>query len=141
MPTALITGAARGIGSAIAAALAPSYTLLLAGRPSDRLDAVADRFDATTFPLDLTDADTALSAARRGTICNNRSDGEHHVIVLPAGSGRSYKTMFSYTIGAAQCPEGSIGDLPDGRRCDCEARCEPAPLRPQLRTILQHAAN
>jgi len=57
MPTALITGAGGGIGSAIAAALAPTHTLLLAGRPSDRLDAVAGRLDATTFPLDLTDPD------------------------------------------------------------------------------------
>jgi len=57
MPTALITGAGGGIGSAIATALAPTHTLLLAGRPSDRLDAVADRLDATTFPLDLTDHD------------------------------------------------------------------------------------
>ena len=55
MPTALITGAGGGIGSAIAAALAPTHTLLLAGRPSARLDAVADRLEATTFPLDLTD--------------------------------------------------------------------------------------
>ncbi len=57
MPTALITGAGGGIGSAIATALAPTHTLLLAGRPSDRLDAVADRLGATTFPLDLTDTD------------------------------------------------------------------------------------
>ncbi len=57
MPTALITGASGGIGSAIAAALAPTHILLLAGRPSDRLDAVADRLDATTFPLDVTDTD------------------------------------------------------------------------------------
>lgn len=57
MPTALITGAGGGIGSAIAAALAPTHTLLLAGRPSDRLDAVAERLGATTFPLDLTDTD------------------------------------------------------------------------------------
>ena len=41
MPTCLITGASGGIGSAIAAALAPTHTLLLAGRPSERLDAVA----------------------------------------------------------------------------------------------------
>jgi NADP-dependent 3-hydroxy acid dehydrogenase YdfG len=58
MPTALITGASGGIGSAIAAALAPTHTLLLAGRPSARLDAVAERLGATTFPLDLTDYDT-----------------------------------------------------------------------------------
>jgi NADP-dependent 3-hydroxy acid dehydrogenase YdfG len=57
MRTALITGAGGGIGSAIATALAPTHTLLLAGRPSARLDAVADRLDATTFPLDLTDTD------------------------------------------------------------------------------------
>lgn len=55
MPTALITGAGGGIGSAIATALAPTHSLLLAGRPSERLDAVAQRLGATTFPLDLTD--------------------------------------------------------------------------------------
>lgn len=58
MPTALITGASRGIGSAIATALAPTHTLLLAGRPSECLDAVAERLGATTFPLDLADAGT-----------------------------------------------------------------------------------
>ena len=63
MPTALITGASGGIGAAIAAALAPTHTLLLAGRPSPRLDAVADRFGATTWPLDLTDVDEIESAA------------------------------------------------------------------------------
>ena len=63
MPTALITGVSGGIGAAIAQALAPTHTLLLAGRPSPRLDAVADRFGATTWPLDLTDADEIESAA------------------------------------------------------------------------------
>jgi NADP-dependent 3-hydroxy acid dehydrogenase YdfG len=62
MPTALITGAGGGIGSAIATALAPTHTLLLSARPSARLDAVADRLDATTFPLDLTDADAIESS-------------------------------------------------------------------------------
>ena len=56
MPTAMITGAAGGLGSAIADALAPTHTLLLAGRPSQRLDALADRLGAPTWPLDLTDA-------------------------------------------------------------------------------------
>ncbi|MEZ0364907.1 SDR family oxidoreductase [Mycobacterium sp. pUA109] len=58
MPTALITGAAGGIGAAIATALAPSHTLLLSGRPSPRLDALATRLGATTWPMDLTDTDT-----------------------------------------------------------------------------------
>ncbi|MGF2945219.1 SDR family oxidoreductase [Mycobacterium sp. Lab-001] len=62
MPTALITGAGGGIGSAIAAALASTHTLLLAGRPSDRLKAVAERLDATTLPLDLTDPDSIASS-------------------------------------------------------------------------------
>lgn len=43
--------------------MAPTHTLLLAGRPSRRLDAVADRFGATTWPLDLTDADQIDAAA------------------------------------------------------------------------------
>ncbi len=61
--TALITGASGGIGSAIADALAPTHTLLLAGRPSPRLDAVARRLGATTWPLDLTDAQAIEAAA------------------------------------------------------------------------------
>ena len=51
MRTALITGASRGIGAAIAAALAPTHTLLLAGRPSPTLQATAERLGATTLPL------------------------------------------------------------------------------------------
>ena len=63
MPSALITGASGGIGAAIAEALAPTHTLLLAGRPSPRLDAFAQRMGATTWPLDLTDVDEIHSAA------------------------------------------------------------------------------
>ena len=51
----MITGASGGLGSAIAAALAPIHTLLLAGRPSKRLDNVADRLGGAVWPLDLTD--------------------------------------------------------------------------------------
>ena len=54
----MITGASRGLGAAIATALAPSHTLLLAGRPSADLDTVADRLDATTWPLDLRNYDS-----------------------------------------------------------------------------------
>lgn len=77
MPTALITGASRGIGAAIASALAPTHTLLLAGRPSTQLQAVAERLDATTVPLDLSDAD-AIPAA-------TASIGELDVLVHNAG--------------------------------------------------------
>ena len=57
MPSAMITGAAGGLGSAIATALAPTHTLFLAGRPSARLDGVAEQFGATTWPIDLDDVD------------------------------------------------------------------------------------
>jgi NADP-dependent 3-hydroxy acid dehydrogenase YdfG len=57
MPTAMITGASGGVGSAIAEALAPTHTLFLAGRPSERLDTVAEKFGATTWPIDLADVD------------------------------------------------------------------------------------
>ncbi|WP_308124146.1 SDR family oxidoreductase [Mycolicibacterium xanthum] len=58
MPTAMITGAAGGLGTALADALAPTHTLLLAGRPSPRLDRVAERLGATTWPMDLGDPDS-----------------------------------------------------------------------------------
>ena len=61
--TALITGAGGGIGAAIAEALAATHTLLLAGRPSARLDSVAERLGATTWPMDLTDPDDIEAAA------------------------------------------------------------------------------
>ncbi|MDG4667302.1 SDR family oxidoreductase [Mycobacterium sp. 236(2023)] len=57
MPTAMITGASGGLGSALADALASTHTLFLAGRPSSRLDAVAERLGATTWPIDLADPD------------------------------------------------------------------------------------
>ena len=77
MRTALITGASRGIGAAIAAALAPTHALLLAGRPSPALQAVAERLGATTLPLDLTDTD-AIPAATAAI-------GELDVLVHNAG--------------------------------------------------------
>src|SRR5882757_5872702 len=62
MPTAMITGAGGGLGSALARALAPTHTLFLAGRPSSRLDDVAARFGATTWPIDLADTEEIEAA-------------------------------------------------------------------------------
>lgn len=53
----MITGASAGLGKAIAAALAPTHTLFLAGRPSRRLDEVAELYGATTWPMDLADTE------------------------------------------------------------------------------------
>lgn len=63
MPTALITGASRGIGLAIADALAPTHSLLLAARPSAGLDEAAARLGARPVPLDLADPDATAAAA------------------------------------------------------------------------------
>ena len=54
-PTALITGAARGVGACIADTLAATHDLILLGRPSEHLDAVASRLSARAWPVDLTD--------------------------------------------------------------------------------------
>lgn len=77
MRTALITGASRGIGAAIATALAPTHTLLLAGRPSAALQATAEGLGATTLPLDLTDTDAIPDATS--------SIGELDVLIHNAG--------------------------------------------------------
>jgi NADP-dependent 3-hydroxy acid dehydrogenase YdfG len=77
MPTALITGASRGIGAAIADALAPTHTLLLAGRPSPALHAIAERLRATPLPLDVTDTDSIAAATA--------AVGELDVLVHNAG--------------------------------------------------------
>ncbi len=76
MPTALITGASRGLGAAIARQLAPTHDLLLGGRPSAELDALAIELDgagsevsgpnshrASTFAVELTDHEGVEAAA------------------------------------------------------------------------------
>ncbi|GED96133.1 SDR family oxidoreductase [Gordonia crocea] len=63
MPTALITGASRGLGAAIARALAPTHDLLLGGRPSAQLDELATSLDgAATFDVELTDYEAVAAA-------------------------------------------------------------------------------
>lgn len=63
---ALVTGASRGIGAAVARALAPTHDLLLGGRDASALDAVAAGLPgARPWPVELTDPD-ALAAAVEG---------------------------------------------------------------------------
>jgi NADP-dependent 3-hydroxy acid dehydrogenase YdfG len=55
-PTALITGASRGLGAAIARELAPSHDLLLGARSADSLKEVLSELPgATGWPVELTD--------------------------------------------------------------------------------------
>lgn len=65
-PVALVTGASRGIGRAIAVALSPTHHLLVGGRDADRVaEVVADLESAAPFVADLTD-EAAVSAAVAG---------------------------------------------------------------------------
>lgn len=61
---ALVTGASRGIGAAVARALAPDHRLLLGGRNRSALESLAAELpDATPWPVDLTDHAAVAEAA------------------------------------------------------------------------------
>ncbi|WP_054815334.1 SDR family oxidoreductase [Nocardia arizonensis] len=63
-PTALITGASRGLGAAIARELAPTHELLLGARSRDSLRAILTELpDATPWPVELTDYPAVAAAA------------------------------------------------------------------------------
>lgn len=61
--SALVTGASRGVGASIADALAETHDLILLGRSSEQLDAVASRLSAQVWLVDLTDHDALISRA------------------------------------------------------------------------------
>ena len=65
-PLALVTGASRGIGAAVAAALAPGHDVLLGGREVGDLARLAESLPgARPWPVELTDP-AALAAATSG---------------------------------------------------------------------------
>lgn len=64
-PLALVTGASRGIGAAVARALAPGYDVLLGGRDTVALEEQAARLPgARAWPVDLTDGAALVGAVR-----------------------------------------------------------------------------
>lgn len=70
-PIALVTGASRGIGAAVAHALEPSYRVLLGGRDAEALAKRAEGLPGSRpWPVDLTDFD----ALRRATAGIDRLD-------------------------------------------------------------------
>lgn len=68
LPTALITGASRGVGARVARALAPTHRLILGGRGSAELDALALELDgAVTLAVNLLDYDAVAAATETVT--------------------------------------------------------------------------
>jgi NADP-dependent 3-hydroxy acid dehydrogenase YdfG len=118
MRTALITGASRGIGAAIADALAPTHTLYLAGRSSPALQATAARLGATPLLLDVTDAESIQAGAA--------AIGDLNVLVHNAGvslPGRvaastveQWRTTFDVNVVGAVAV--TLALLPALRRAD-----------------------
>ncbi len=79
-PVALVTGASRGIGAAVARALAPGHDVLLGGRDRTALDALSAELPGSRpWPVELTDPD----AVARAVAGIERLD----VLVHSAGSG------------------------------------------------------
>ena len=66
LPLALVTGASRGIGAAVAHQLAPTHRLLLGGRDEAALAKLADQLPgAQPWPVDLTDPAALAEATSR----------------------------------------------------------------------------
>ena len=83
---AVVTGAGRGIGAAIAAALAErGATLTLMGRDSARLGARAQALAAHAVTVDIADADSVSAAFARATA----AAGPVHILVNNAGVAAS----------------------------------------------------
>ncbi|ORI12699.1 SDR family oxidoreductase [Rhodococcus sp. 1168] len=61
--TALVTGASRGLGAAIARQLAPDHHVYLGGRSTESLASIANELGTgTPWPVDLTDHDAVAAA-------------------------------------------------------------------------------
>ncbi|MCB9755692.1 MAG: SDR family oxidoreductase [Myxococcales bacterium] len=93
-PLALVTGASRGIGRAVALALAPSHELILTARTSAALGPVTDELGARgtiarTLAADLSRADERAALLEAVAACARELEAPVEVLVNNAGLAHS----------------------------------------------------
>jgi 3-oxoacyl-[acyl-carrier protein] reductase len=123
---ALVTGAAGGIGSAVAEALADAgAAVLVTDLDKDAAAAVAERISssggrAESAALDVSDRDSADATAAQAAAL---ADGKLHIVVNNAGVTRpamfekttqeSFRLLFDiHVMGAFNCTQAAIGYIP-----------------------------
>jgi len=124
--SALVTGAAGGIGSAVAAALADAgAAVLVTDLEKDAAAAVAERISASggradSAALDVSDRESADAAAARAAAL---ADGRLHILVNNAGvtrpamfektSQESFRFLFDiHVMGAFNCTQAALPHIP-----------------------------
>jgi len=103
LPLALVTGASRGIGAAIAHTLEPTHQVLLGGRDADALAGVAARLPgARPWVVDLTDADALAAAAAEITELDVlvHSAGVAEVGTVEESSAAAWRNNFEVNVVA-----------------------------------------
>ncbi len=124
--SAVVTGAAGGIGSAVAAALAQAgASVLVTDVDADAAAAVAERISASggraeSAALDVTDPDSAKAAAAKAA---ELADGKIHILINNAGVTRpamfekltaeSMRLLLDvHTVGAFNCTQAVLPYVP-----------------------------
>lgn len=100
-PVALVTGASRGIGTAVARALAPSHRVLLGGRDRAALESLAKQLpDAASWPVDLTDfaavSDTVTEVERLDVLVH--SAGIAALGTIERASAEDWRSSFEVNV-------------------------------------------
>ncbi|MEO6881432.1 MAG: SDR family oxidoreductase [Mycobacteriaceae bacterium] len=100
-PLALVTGASRGVGAAAARALAPTHDVLLGGRDTVALAALAEALPgARTWPVELTEVAVADVADIATLDVLVHSAGTARVATLAATSAQRWRSTLEVNVVA-----------------------------------------
>lgn len=100
-PLALVTGASRGIGAAVASALRPSHRLLLGGRGGEELTRRVDELPgAAAWPVELTDPDAVARAVAQISRLDVlvHSAGVAELGTVEQASGSAWRSNFEVNV-------------------------------------------